>query len=132
MKNNRVKSDFSGFLYLLLSYLRKLKQRGVFLCCFACNALYIRRMKSNHIQTEVEGDLFSGLEEQEVVQPEVSSYDKIIESRKNAIFAAEQIERQEEVQVVEKAEAPATKPVAEELPKPECHAYPIEEVKAAA
>ena len=66
-------------------------------------------MKSNHIHTEVEGDLFSGLEEQEVVQPEVSSYDKIIESRKNATFAAEQIERQEEVQVVEKAEAPATK-----------------------
>jgi ribonucleoside-diphosphate reductase alpha chain len=89
-------------------------------------------MRLRHTQTELEGDLFSGLEEQDAVQPEVSPYDKIIESRKNATFAAEQIERQDEVQVVEKAEVPATEPVAEKAPKVEYHAYPIEEVKAAA
>ena len=75
----------------------------IFLYCFVCNALNIRKMKSNHTQTELEGDLFSGLEEQENFQPEASPYDKILESRKNATFAAEQIERQDEVQVVEKA-----------------------------
>jgi len=89
-------------------------------------------MRLRHTQTELEGDLFSGLEEQNAVQLEVSPYDKIIESRKNATFAAEQIERQDEVQVVEKAEVPATEPVAEKAPKVEYHAYPIEEVKAAA
>ena len=71
-------------------------------------------MKLHHTQTELEGDLFSGLEDQENVQPEVSPYDKIIESRKNATFAAEQIESQDEVQVVEKAEVPAAEPVVEE------------------
>ena len=89
-------------------------------------------MKLHHTQTELEGDLFSGLEDQENVQPEVSPYDKIIESRKNATFAAEQIESQDEVQVVEKAEIPAAEPVVEDAPKIEYHAYPIEEVKAAA
>ena len=62
---------------------------------------------------EIDGDLFSGLEEPEAKQPETTPYDKIIESRKSASFAAEQIERQDEVQVV-------------------YHAHPIEEVKAAA
>ena len=62
---------------------------------------------------EMDGDLFSGLEEPEAKQPETTPYDKIIESRKSASFAAEQIERQDEVQVV-------------------YHAHPIEEVKAAA
>ena len=91
-------------------------------------------MKSNHTQTEFEGDLFSGLEEAQIDQPEVRPYDKIIESRKNANFAAEQIERQDEVQVVEKADSHEVKnePVFEEKPKTEYHAYPIEEVKAAA
>ncbi len=89
-------------------------------------------MRLRHTQTELEGDLFSGLEEQNAVQPEVSPYDKIIESRKNATFAAEQIERQDEVQVVEKAEAPVAEPVVEKATKVEYHAYPIEEVKAAA
>ena len=80
----------------------------------------------------MEGDLFSALEGLESVQPDASPYDKIIESRKNATFAAEQIERQDEVQVVEKAEAPVTEPIAEEKPKIEYHPHPIEEVKAAA
>ena len=62
---------------------------------------------------EFEGDLFSGLEEPEATQQEARPYDQIIESRKNTTFAAEQIESQDEVQVVH-------------------HAYPIEEVKAAA
>ena len=62
---------------------------------------------------EIDGDLFSGFEEPEAKQPETTPYDKIIESRKSASFAAEQIERQDEVQVV-------------------YHAHPIEEVKAAA
>ena len=62
---------------------------------------------------EMNGDLFSGLEGAMEPQPEARPYDKIIESRKNANFAAEQIESQEEVQVV-------------------YHAHPIEEVKAAA
>jgi len=104
----------------------------IFLYCFVCNALNIRKMKLNHTQTELEGDLFSGLEEQETIQPEASPYDKILESRKNATFAAEQIESQDEVQVVEKAEVPVAEPVVEETPKIEYHAYPIEEVKAAA
>ena len=91
-------------------------------------------MKSNHTQTEFEADLFSSLEEVQSVQPEVNPYDKIIESRKNATFAAEQIERQDEVQVIEKAESleVQNEPVVEEKPKMEYHAYPIEEVKAAA
>ena len=70
-------------------------------------------MKSNHTQMEIEGDLFSGLDNDEAFQPEANPYDKIIETRKNASFAAEQIESQEEVQVV-------------------YHPHPIEEVKAAA
>ena len=91
-------------------------------------------MKLNHTQTEFEGDLFSGLEEAQIDQPEVHPYDKIIESRKNVAFAAEQIERQDEVQVVEKAESHEAKieSVVEEKPKMEYHAHPIEEVKAAA
>jgi len=62
---------------------------------------------------EMDGDLFSGLEDAMEPQPEARPYDKIIESRKNSNFAAEQIEKQEEVQVV-------------------YHSHPIEEVKAAA
>ena len=81
---------------------------------------------------EFEGDLFSGLEEPEAVQPEATPYDKIIETRKNASFAAEQIESQDEVQVVERNDAPVTEPVAEEKPKIEYHTYPLDEVKAAA
>ena len=83
-------------------------------------------MKPNHTQMEFEGDLFSGLEEPEAVQPEATPYDKIIETRKNASFAAEQIESQDEVQVVERNDT------SEEKPKIEYHSYPIEEVKAAA
>lgn len=78
-------------------------------------------MRSNHTQMELDGDLFSGLEEAQEPQPEERPYDKIIETRKNTTFASEQIERQEEVQVVDKTE-----------PKVEYHSYPIEEVKAAA
>ena len=89
-------------------------------------------MKPHHTQMEFEGDLFSGLEESEAVQPEAKLYDKIIESRKNTSFAAEQIESQDEVQVVERNEAPVQEPVAKEQPRIEYHAYPIEEVKAAA
>ena len=81
---------------------------------------------------EFEGDLFSGLEEPEVVKPETTPYDKIIETRKNASFAAEQIESQEEVQVVERNDTPSAAPVDEEKPKVEYHSYPIDEVKAAA
>ena len=91
-------------------------------------------MKSNHTPLEVEGDLFSGLDESHESQPEPKPYEKIIESRKNTTFAAEQIENQDEVQVVEKGETAPTEavPVVEEKPKIEYHAYPIEEVKAAA
>ena len=91
-------------------------------------------MKSNHTQKEFEGDLFSSLEEVQLVQPEANPYDKIIESRKNATFAAEQIERQDEVQVVDKAvpQEMQKESVAEEKPTIEYHAHPIEEVKAAA
>ena len=88
-------------------------------------------MKSNHTQMEIEGDLFSGLDDTEAVQPEVNPYDKIIETRKNASFAAEQLESQDEVQVVEKEQS-TEEAIAEEKPKIEYHAYPIEEVKAAA
>ena len=80
---------------------------------------------------EFEGDLFSGLEELEAVQPGATPYDKIIETRKNTAFAAEQIERQDEVQVVEKEQAKEA-PIVEEKPKIEYHTYPLEEVKAAA
>ena len=59
---------------------------------------------------EFEGDLFSGLEEPEAVQPEATPYDKIIETRKNASFAAEQIESQDEVQVVERNDISEEKP----------------------
>ena len=91
-------------------------------------------MKSNHTQKEFEGDLFSSLEEVQLVQPEANPYDKIIESRKNATFAAEQIERQDEVQVVDKAvpQEMQKESVAEVKPTIEYHAHPIEEVKAAA
>ncbi len=89
-------------------------------------------MKSSQTQMELDGDLFSGLEEPEAAQLEARPYERIIESRKNASFAAEQIESQEEVQVVERNEIPAQEPVAEELPRIEYHAHPIEEVKAAA
>ena len=78
-------------------------------------------MRSNHTQMELDGDLFSGLEEAQEPQPEERPYEKIIETRKNTTFASEQIERQEEVQVVDKTE-----------PKIEYRSYPIEEVKAAA
>ena len=84
---------------------------------------------------EMDGDLFSGLEDALEPQPEARPYDKIIESRKNTSFAAEQIVNQEEVQVVEKSEideTPQSVTVEEEKPKIEYHAYPIEEVKAAA
>ena len=78
--------------------------------------------------------MFSSLEEVQLVQPEANPYDKIIESRKNATFAAEQIERQDEVQVVDKTEPQEVQKesVAEEKPTIEYHAHPIEEVKAAA
>ena len=78
--------------------------------------------------------MFSSLEEVQLVQPEANPYDKIIESRKNATFAAEQIERQDEVQVVDKAvpQEMQKESVAEEKPTIEYHAHPIEEVKAAA
>ena len=59
-------------------------------------------MRSNHTQLELDGDLFSGLDEAQEPQVAVHPYDKIIESRKNTTFAAEQIESQDEVQVVEK------------------------------
>ena len=62
---------------------------------------------------ELDGDLFSGLEEAQEPQPEERPYDKIIETRKNTTFASEQIERQEEVQVVDKTE-----------PKIEYRSYP--------
>ena len=101
------------------------------LIAFVFNLLNINKMKPNHTQMEFEGDLFSGLEEPEL-QPETKPYDKIIESRKNTSFAAEQIESQDEVQVVERSDAPAAEPVAEEKPKIEYHIYPLEEVKAAA
>ena len=84
---------------------------------------------------EVEGDLFSSLMEPGTPQPEANPYDKIIESRKNATFTPEELEGQDEVQVVGRSEAeaaPAPKPVGEEQPKMEYHAYPIDEVKAAA
>ena len=81
---------------------------------------------------EFEGDLFSGLEEPEAVQPEATPYDKIIETRKNASFAAEQIESQDEVQVVERNDAHAAQPIAEEKQKIVYHIYPLDEVKAAA
>ncbi len=84
---------------------------------------------------EVEGDLFSSLMEPGTPQPEANPYDKIIESRKNATFTPEELEGQDEVQVVGRSEAeaaPAPKPVEEEQPKTEYHAYPIDEVKAAA
>ena len=64
---------------------------------------------------EMDGDLFSGLENPEAEQPAPTPYEKILETRKNVTFAAEALEGQDEVQVVEKY-----------------HAYPIEEVKAAA
>jgi ribonucleoside-diphosphate reductase alpha chain len=80
---------------------------------------------------EFEGDLFSGLEEPEAVQPEATPYDKIIETRKNTTFAAEQIEKQDEVQVVEKEQANVA-PFVEEKAKIEYHTYPLEEVKVAA
>ena len=76
---------------------------------------------------EFEGDLFSGLEEPEATQPEARPYDKIIESRKNTTFAAEQIESQDEVQVIEKEEK-KEEPVVEKKPKIEYHSHPIEEV----
>ena len=93
--------------------------------------LNISKMKSNHTQMEIVGDLFSGLENEEALQPETNPYDKIIETRKNASFAAEQLEGQDEVQVVEK-EKSKEEDIVEEKPKIEYHAYPIEEVKAAA
>lgn len=91
-------------------------------------------MKSNHTPMEIEGDLFSGLDESHESQHEPKPYDKIIESRKNTTFAAKQIESQDEVQVVEKGEASTVEatPIVEEKPKIEYHAYPIEEVKTAA
>ena len=73
---------------------------------------------------ELDGDLFSGLEENQAPQVEERPYGKIIETRQNASFASEQIERQEEVQVVDKTEP--------ERPIIEYHSYPIEEVKTAA
>ena len=88
-------------------------------------------MKPNHTTMEFDGDLFSSLEEPEAAQPEARPYDKIIESRKNTSFAAEQIERQDEVQVVEK-EQKKEAAVAEKETKTEYHIYPLDEVKAAA
>ena len=103
--------------------MKKNKEKPI---AFAFNLLNINKMKPNHTQMEFEGDLFSGLEEPETVQPEATPYDKIIETRKNASFAAEQIESQDEVQVVERNDIP------EEKPTIEYHSHPIEEVKAAA
>ena len=80
-------------------------------------------MKSNHTQTEIEGDLFSGLEE----QPAPTPYEKIIESRKNTTFAAEQLESQDEVQVVEKDGTKENTKTGIEY-----HTYPLEQVKEAA
>jgi ribonucleoside-diphosphate reductase alpha chain len=83
---------------------------------------------------ETDGDLFSGLDEATIEQPKPVSYDKIIETRKNANFAAESFEALDEVQLVEKkAETePLEQPKVEEKPKIEYHAHPIEEVKEAA
>jgi len=100
-----------------------------------CNFLIIITMKSNQTHQEIEGDLFSGLEEEPQAQPESTSYDRILESRKNVSFASESLEGQAEVQVVERKETDDGKvaePIVEERPKIEYHIYPIEEVKAAA
>ena len=92
-------------------------------------------MKSNHTQMEVEGDLFSDLMEPDAPQPATNPYDKIIESRKNTNFTVEELESQDEVQVIERNETATSQkpePVEEAQPEIEYHAYPIEEVKAAA
>ena len=92
-------------------------------------------MKSNHTQMEMDGDLFSGLEEMESGQPAPTPYEKIIETRKNLTFAAETLEGQDEVQVVGKEVTEEKEPeptVAEETPKIEYHTYPLDEVKEAA
>ena len=89
-------------------------------------------MKLSHSIMDFEEDLFSGLQEAEVEQHEPVSYDKILESRKNTSFVAESLEALDEVQLVEKAETPTPRPMTPEAPEAERHAYPIDEVKAAA
>ncbi len=83
---------------------------------------------------EIDGDLFSGLEETSLEQHEPVSYDKIIETRKSTNFVAESFEKMDEVQLVEKGPKPepVPNPVTVEKPKVEYHAHPIEEVKEAA
>ena len=92
-------------------------------------------MKPNHTQMEIDGDLFSGLEDSGSGQPTPTPYERIIETRKNLTFAAETLEEQDGVQVVGKEITEEKEPepiVAEEAPKIEYNTYPLDEVKDAA
>lgn len=91
-------------------------------------------MKTKNSQPSFEEDLFSSLQEPVLPKEQSSEHDLIIESRKNASFDAEKLEKQEDVQIVEKEEIKEEKPVESIVsePKKTYQIYPIDEVKAAA
>lgn len=91
-------------------------------------------MKTKQSQQSFEEDLFSSIQETSQAKETGSEHDMLLESRKNTSFDAEKLEKQEDVQLVEKEgfkEEKLAEPTIGESKKI-YQKYPIDEVKAAA
>ena len=91
-------------------------------------------MKTKHSQQSFEEDLFSGIQEPIPSKEAGSDHDMILESRKNTSFDTEKLQKQEDVQLIEKEEIKEEKPTGptSSEAKKTYQMYPIDEVKAAA
>lgn len=91
-------------------------------------------MKTKQSQQSFEEDLFSSIQEPSPNKEAGSEHDMILESRKNTSFDTEKLEKQEDVQLIEKEEIKEKKPMepTSSEAKKTYQMYPIDEVKAAA
>lgn len=91
-------------------------------------------MKTKQSQQSFEEDLFSGIQEPSPSKEAGSDHDMILESRKNTSFDTEKLEKQEDVQLIEKEEIKDEKPMepTSSEAKKTYQMYPIDKVKAAA
>ncbi len=91
-------------------------------------------MKTKQSQQSFEEDLFSSIQEPSPNKEAGSEHDMILESRKNTSFDTEKLEKQEDVQLIEKEEIKEKKPMepTSNEAKKTYQMHPIDEVKAAA
>ena len=68
-------------------------------------------MKTKQSQQSFEEDLFSGIQEPSPSKEAGSDHNMILESRKNTSFDTEKLEKQEDVQLIEKEEIKDEKPM---------------------